>query len=111
MRLRRRKMRESRRTASTGRGESGGWRRIGTRAKREVMRGIRELRRRYKGVEEESIAVAARAYKAALTPLKLTVREMASGRLEGKFRLQRTKQTVLNQHMLHPDSKQRRNTC
>lgn len=85
------------------------------RAKREVMRGIRELRRRYKAgveaeVEEYSTAEAASAYKAALTPLKLTVREMASGRLEGKLRLQRRKQTVLNQHMLHPDSKQRRNT-
>lgn len=48
---------------------------------------------------------------AALTPLKLTVSDKASARFAGKFRMQRTKQTVLNQHMLHPANKHRRKTC
>ena len=61
--------------------------------------------------DDEFIALAARLYKAALTPLKLTVSEMAKGRYVGKFWVQRTKQTVLNQHMLHPAIKHSRNTC
>lgn len=46
---------------------------------------MRAFKRRYSASDEGSIALAARAYKAALTPLKLTVREMARGRLAGKF--------------------------
>lgn len=57
------------------------------------------------------MALAARLYKAALTPLKLTVREMARGRFVGKFWVHRTKQNVLNQVMLHPANKHSRNTC
>lgn len=57
------------------------------------------------------IEIAARLYKAALTPLKLTVSASANGLLQGKFFMHRTKQTVLNQVMLHPANKQRKNTC
>lgn len=56
------------------------------------------------------MALAARLYRAALTPLKLTVREMARGRLVVKLRLQSTKQTVLNQQILQPESKHSANT-
>ena len=80
-----RKIRESRRTASRGRGSKEGWQRIGGRATMEVRRGIRALRRRYSAFEEGLMASAARAYRAALTPLKLTVREIARGRIAGKF--------------------------
>ncbi|KAF8668263.1 hypothetical protein HU200_052317 [Digitaria exilis] len=50
--------------------------------------------------------------KAALSPLKLIERERARGRLlVEKLRMQRTKQTVLNQQMLHPAIRQTKNTC
>lgn len=62
-------------------------------------------------MEEGFKEIAGRLYKAALTPLKLTVSASANGLLEGKFFMQRTKQTVLNQVMLHPANKQRKNTC
>lgn len=80
-----RNIRESRRTASGGRGSKEGWRRIGGRATMEVRRGITAFRRRYSESEEGLMASAARAYSAALTPLKLTVREIARGRFAGKF--------------------------
>lgn len=83
--LRKRKMRESRRTAWGGRGSREGWRRIGISDTKEVRRGRRAFKRRYRGEEEGSIELAARVYKAALTPLKLTVREIARGRFAGKF--------------------------
>jgi hypothetical protein len=77
----------------------------------EVMRGIKAFKRRYISFDDESIALPTRAYRAALTPLKAIVRDKARGRLAGKFWMQRTKHTVLNQQILHPASKQRRNTC
>ena len=44
--------------------------------------------------------------------MKLVERERAKGRLLAtKLRMQRTKQTVLNQQMLHPATKQTKNTC
>jgi len=44
--------------------------------------------------------------------LKLIERERARGRLFAeKLRMQRTKQTVLNQQMLNPAIKQTKNTC
>jgi hypothetical protein len=44
--------------------------------------------------------------------LKLMERERARERLLAeKLRMQRTKQTVLNQQMLHPAIKQNKNTC
>jgi hypothetical protein len=44
--------------------------------------------------------------------LKLIERERARGRLLAeKLRMQRTKQTVLNQQMLHPAIKQTKNIC
>ena len=49
------------------------------RAAIEVMRGMTALRLRYKGLEDGLIALAARVYKAALTPLKLTVSDIARG--------------------------------
>ncbi|PON45720.1 hypothetical protein PanWU01x14_257120, partial [Parasponia andersonii] len=104
-----RKIRESRRTASGGRGSTDGWRRIGISAAMEVRRGMIALRKRYKGLDDGLIALAARAYRAALTPLKLTVSDIARGWLDGKFLMQRTKQTVLNQHMLQPAIRQKRN--
>ena len=55
--------------------------------------------------------LAAKAYNAALTPLKLTVKGIAGARFDGKFLMKRTKQTVLNQVMLHPDNKHSENTC
>ena len=50
-----------------------------------MKRGISAFKRRYMALDEGSIALAARVYKAALTPLKLTVNEIARGRLAGKF--------------------------
>lgn len=104
-------IRESRRTASGGRGSNDGWQRIGRSAAMEVIRGMTAFKRRYSASDDGLIDFAARVYSAALTPLKLTVRDIARGRLAGKFRIQRTKHTVLNQQMLHPANKQRRNTC
>jgi hypothetical protein len=44
--------------------------------------------------------------------LKFIERERARERLLAeKLRMQRTKQTVLNQQMLHPAIKQNKNTC
>lgn len=106
-----RNMRESRRTPSGGRGSKGGWRRIGMIAVKETMSGIRAFKRRYSSGEAGLIALYARVYKAALTPLKLTVRERASDLFAGKLLMQSTKQTVLNQQILRPASKQQRNTC
>lgn len=100
----------SRFTASLGRGSSEGCRKIGIRAAMDVKRGINALRRRYISFDDESNAFAARLYKAALTPLKLTVRDIARGRLVGKFLMQRIKHTVLNQQMLQPASKHSKNT-
>lgn len=55
--------------------------------------------------------LAARLYKVALTPLKLTVRERARERSVVKFRIQGTRHIVLNQHMLSPVNKHSTNTC
>lgn len=100
-----RNIRRSRLTASVGRWFTGGCLRIGIKAAMDVKRGINALRRRYRSLDDESNDLAARLYKAALTPLKLTVRDIAKGRLAGKFLMQRTKHTVLNQQMLHPANK------
>lgn len=75
------------------------------------MKGITALRRRYSVSEDGFMALVQRLYRAALKPLNATVREIARGRWAGKFRMQRTKHTVLNQHMLHPANKHRTNTC
>lgn len=72
-------MRESRRTPSGGRGSRLGWRRIGINAAVEVRRGMTAFKIRNKEVDDESIALTARLYKAALTPLKLTVSDIAKG--------------------------------
>lgn len=77
--FKKRKMTESRRTPSGGRGSREGCRRIGINAATEVIRGMTAFKMRYIVVEEESIASAARLYKAALTPLKLTVSDIAKG--------------------------------
>ena len=102
---------ESRFAASGGRGSKGGWRRIGITARTEMRSGMREFRRRYIASEEGFIELAASVYKAALTPLKLTVSANARGLLNEKFLMQRTKHTVLNQQMLQPDNRERRKTC
>ena len=57
------------------------------------------------------IALAIRLYKAAVRPLKLSARARASDLFAAKFRMHNTKQTVLNQHTLHPASKLNRKTC
>lgn len=98
-------------TASGGRGSAGGWQRMGITAAMDVKRGMIALRRRYNLVDEGFSDFAARLYNAALTPLKLTVRARASGRVQGKFFMQSTKHTVLNQQMLHPANKHNKNTC
>jgi hypothetical protein len=77
----------------------------------EEMRGIEAFKRRYIAFDDEPIALPARVYRAALTPLKAIVRDKARGRLAEKFFMQRTKHTVLNQQILHPANRQRRNTC
>ncbi|MFS7923002.1 hypothetical protein Hanom_Chr03g00255681 [Helianthus anomalus] len=59
----------------------------------------------------ELISVAMRLYKAAVRPLKLMLRDSASGELFGKFLMHKTKQTVLNQVMLQPADKHRINAC
>lgn len=80
----RRNTRESRRIASGGRGSNDGWRRIGKSAAMEVRRGTTAFKRRYSASDDGLIEFAARVYSAALTPLKLTVRDMARGRFAGK---------------------------
>ncbi|KAG6393052.1 hypothetical protein SASPL_147282 [Salvia splendens] len=68
-----------------------------------MKRGIKALRRRYTVDEERSIDFTTRLYRAALTPLKLTVRESANGIAEGKFLMQRTKQTVIGAGSAKPN--------
>lgn len=54
--------------------------------------------------------VTMRLYNAAVTPLKLTLRDTASGQFSGKFLIFRTKHTVLNHGMLPPADKNKTNT-
>lgn len=61
MKFKIRKIRESRLTPSGGRGSKEGCRRIGISAAKEVMRGMRALRRRYSSFEDGLIALPARA--------------------------------------------------
>lgn len=85
MKFNMRNMIESRRTPSGERGSKDGWRRIGSKATMEVIRGTRAFKRRYISSDDGSIALPARVYKAALTPLKATVRDKARALLAGKF--------------------------
>jgi len=54
--------------------------------------------------------VAIRLYNPAVTPLKLTLRDTASGQFSGKFLIFRTKHTVLNHGMLPPADKDKTKT-
>lgn len=56
-----RKMKESRLTPSGGRGSKEGCLRIGIKAAKEVMRGMRAFKRRYRAFEDGLIALSARA--------------------------------------------------
>ncbi|PWA73405.1 RNA-directed DNA polymerase, eukaryota, Reverse transcriptase zinc-binding domain protein [Artemisia annua] len=58
----------------------------------------------------DRVLVAMMLYKAAVTPLKLTLRDTANGQFTGKFFMFKTKQTVLNQGMLPPADKDKMNT-
>ncbi|KAG6422447.1 hypothetical protein SASPL_119019 [Salvia splendens] len=68
-----------------------------------MKRGIKALRRRYTADEERSIDFTTRLYRVALTPMKLTMRESANDIAEGKFLMQRTKQTVIGAESTKPN--------
>ena len=55
-----------------------------------MIRGTSAFRKRYKLASPGSIALAIRVYRAALTPLKLTIKDSASARWAGKFWMHET---------------------
>lgn len=79
---------------------------IGSSAKMDVTKGRNAFRIRY-----EVVLVAIRLYRDAVRPLKLMVRDTASGQLLGKFFMHNTKEIVLNHVILQPADKHKINAA